>query len=60
MMVLLLDDNELPFCTNLYFCRILTRASLIYIRAMCWPMQFLGPLENGMKVIGFSTGLLNL
>ncbi|RMX45512.1 hypothetical protein pdam_00008423 [Pocillopora damicornis] len=36
-------------CTNLYFTRILTRATLISNRANLIPMQFLGPAPNGMN-----------
>jgi hypothetical protein len=27
--------------------------TFVSIRAMCWPIQFLGPEENGIKLKGF-------
>ena len=40
-------DRESPTLYRSYFSRILKRTVLIYIIAICWPIQFLGPLIKG-------------
>lgn len=56
MILLECVDNESPTFYSLYCSSIRTINILTYIRAICCPIQFLGPLTKGIKEDEFYNG----